>query len=95
VKSIWLPTSGAERYTNRTVVFAHPFSLGSAPEVYPAGVYEVETREQEVDAGAQKLHVRTATVLVIPTASGTVCREVRGSDLDEAVLRDAEGPIAS
>jgi hypothetical protein len=85
-----LPNEGLGRYTTRRVVFARPFTLGKAPEVYPAGVYEVETKEQPLEAGGHTAHVRTSTVLIIPTASGTYCREVRGSELDEAVLRDAD-----
>jgi hypothetical protein len=34
-------------------------------------------------------HVRTSTILV-PTAPGTYCGEVRSRKLDEAVLRDSE-----
>jgi hypothetical protein len=85
-----LPNSGPERYTTRRVVFARPFTLGKAPEVYPAGVYQVETREQPLDAGGHTAHVRTSTILIVPTASGTYSREVRGSELDEAVLRDSQ-----
>ena len=84
------PTGGPERYTSRRVVFANPFTLGKAPEVYPAGTYEVETKELAVDAGGHIAHVRTETVLVVPTATGTFSREVKGSDLDEALARDAD-----
>jgi hypothetical protein len=85
-----LPCSGADRYTTKRVVFIRPFTLGKAPEVYPAGIYDVEIKEQPLDAGGHTAHVRTSTVLIIPTSSGTRCREVLGNDLDEAVLRDAE-----
>lgn len=93
---LWeLPNSGLQRYTTRRVVFARPFTLGQAPEVYPAGVYDVETKEQPLDAGGHTVHVRTSTVLIIPMAAGTYCREVCASDLDEAVLRDAEHTASS
>lgn len=85
-----LPNDGLERYTSRRVVFARPFTLGKAPEVYPAGAYTVETREQALEAGGHTAHVRTSTVLVVPTAAGTCCRQVRGSELDRALLEDAE-----
>ena len=85
-----LPDNGLERYTTRRVVFARPFTLGNAPEVYPAGVYDVETKERPLEAAGHTAHVRTSTVLIIPTHSGTLTREVRGSELDEAVLRDAQ-----
>lgn len=85
-----IPNNGLERYTTRRVVFTQPFTLGKAAELYPAGVYDVETKEQPLDAGGHTAHVRTPTVLTIPTGSGTYCREVRGSDLDAALLREAE-----
>ena len=85
-----LPSNGRERYTTRRVVFTQQFTLGKAPEVYPAGVYEVETKEQPLDMGGHTSHVRTSTVLTIPTGSGTYCREVRGDELDDAILRDAD-----
>ncbi len=85
-----LPDNGLERYTTRRVVFARPFTVGNAPEVYPPGVYDVETKEHSLEAAGHTAHVRTSTVLIIATHSGTLSREVRGSELDEAVLRDAQ-----
>ena len=85
-----LPSNGLERITTRRVVFSRPFTLGEAPEVYPPGVYQLETTEQPMEAGGRTAYVRTSTVLVIPTASGTYCREVRSREVEEAVLRDAE-----
>ena len=87
-----LPHDGSERYSTRRVSFAEPFTLGKAPEVYSAGTYEVETKEDAVDRGVYTAHVRTATMLIIPTAAGTCSRPVKGSDVDEALLRDAEHP---
>jgi hypothetical protein len=84
-----LPNDGLERYSTRRVVFARPFTLGKAPEVYPAGAYQIETKEQELEAGGHTAHVRTSTLLIIPTPTGTCCREVRASDLDQALLDDA------
>ncbi|MFN3946413.1 MAG: hypothetical protein ACK4K7_15965 [Allosphingosinicella sp.] len=90
-----LPNNGFERYILRRVVFPRPFTLGNAPEVYPAGVYDVETKEQPLEAGGHTAYVRTATVLIVPTVSGTCSREVRSSELDEAMLRDRDhgGPL--
>jgi hypothetical protein len=86
-----LPNGGDERYTTRRVVFVHPFSLGQAPEVYPAGTYEVEIKEQAVERVGHTAHVRTATMLIIPTAGATCSRQIVGSELDEALLRDVRG----
>ena len=87
----WQPPAGqSERYTTRRVVFGSPFKLGEAPEVYPAGTYDVETKEEAVERGGYTAHVRTATMLIVPTATGIRCRPVKGSDLDAALTRDAE-----
>jgi hypothetical protein len=85
-----LPQDGLERYSTRRVVFARPFTLGKAPEVYAAGAYDVETKEQAVEGAGHVAHVRTSTILIIRTPTGTCSREVRGSELDHALSRDAE-----
>lgn len=96
MRSSDLPSDGQERYTTERVTFEHPFSLGKPPVIYPAGAYQVETRTQQVEAGGHTAHIRTATVLVVATATGSYCREVNGSDLDGALLRDKdEGRSAS
>ena len=90
MRSWQLPVGGSERYNTRRVVFASPFKLGKDAEVYPAGAYVVETKEEAVERGGYAAHVRTATTLVIATATGTSSRQVKGTDLDEALVRDAE-----
>jgi len=84
-----LPQDGLERYSTRRVVFAHPFTLGAAPEIYPAGEYDVETKEQAIERANRVAHVRTSTILIIRTASSTCSREVRGTELDDALVQDA------
>ena len=85
------PSLGApERYTTRRVVFVSPFTLGRDPEVYPAGAYDVEIREELVERGGHTAQVRTGTMLIISTAMGTRSRPVEGSDLDEAPARFGE-----
>lgn len=90
LRSLQLPTGGPERYTTRRVVFAHPFTLGKPPEVYPAGSYQVESREEAFERGGYTVYVRTATMLIVSTAAGTCSRPVEGSELDDALLRDSE-----
>jgi hypothetical protein len=85
-----LPSNGLERYTEERFVFHRPFTLGREPEVYPAGVYQVETKKLPAEAGGHTAWVRASNVLVIPTPTGSYCREVRGSELDQAMLRDTE-----
>lgn len=83
------PSVGApERYTTRRIVFVSPFTLGKDQEIYPAGAYDVETREELIERGGYSAHVRTGTMLIIPTATGTRSRPVEGRDLEEALARD-------
>jgi hypothetical protein len=85
-----LTDSGSPKNTTRRVVFSSPFSLGASPEVYRAGTYDVETAEDTVAGNEHTAHVRTSTVLIIPTPSGTRHINIRGSDLDAALKEDAE-----
>lgn len=85
-----LPNDSLERYSSRRVVFARAFTLGKAPEVYPAGAYTVETKEQALEAGGHTAYVRASTVLLIKTATGTYFREIQSRELDEALLEDLE-----
>lgn len=82
--------SSEERFTNEKVVFQRPFSLGASPDIYPAGAYQIENRLQTIEAGEHTAWICTSTALVVPTATGSFCREVRGTDLDEAMRRDAD-----
>lgn len=84
------PLDGPERYTTRRVVFVSPFTLGKDPEVYAAGAYDVETKEELVERGGHTAHVRIGTMLIIPTATGTRSRPVEGRDLEVALARDAQ-----
>ena len=80
---------GPEHVATRRVVFVHPFTLGSDPEVYPAGIYDVETTERTLDVAGLTAHLRTSNVLIIPTRTGVRWRDVLGADLDAALTRDA------
>ena len=83
------PSGEVERVATRRVVFVHPFTLGSDPEVFPAGVYDVETTERTLDIGGLTAHLRTSTVLIVPTRAGFRWCEIQASDLDDALIRDA------
>lgn len=85
-----LPGYWDERFTNETLVFQRPFSLGNAPETYPAGSYQIESKLQSIENNGHTAWVRTSTVLVVATATGSFSREVQGSDLDAAIRLDAE-----
>ena len=86
-----------ELYTTKRVNFSRPFTLGSAPEIYPAGTYEVETMQQVWEGNGHGALRRMSTVLVVPTPTGSFSRQVSGIELDQAIARDAadaelEGP---
>ena len=82
--------TGNEFYTKRLLEFARPFVLGSAPEVYPAGTYEVESRHEVLDLNGHGMARRMSTVLVVPTPAGTLHRNVSGTELDNAFAQDAQ-----
>lgn len=86
-----LPSHGVERFTNERIRFANSFTIGCATEVFSAGVYQVETKKVLAECAGHSAWIRRSTVLVIPTATGSYCREVRGCELDEAILRDKAG----
>ncbi len=90
-----LPSNGLERYTSERVVFRRPFSLGKSPDVYPAGTYEVETKKLPATAAGHTAWIRASTVLVVPTSTGSLCREISGKELDEALLNDSRQSLAS
>jgi hypothetical protein len=69
---------GHEHYTTRRLTFSRPFTLGTSPEVYPAGTYEVETKQAACDASGRSVLRRISTVLVVPTPTGTLHRQVSG-----------------
>lgn len=77
-------------FTERRVVFRHPFTLGAAAETYPAGSYVVETESCAYEGNEHTANVRTSTVLVLNTPTGTRDVHVNGSDLDAALRADSE-----
>ena len=78
------------RYTDRHVTFLHPFTLGTSIEVHAAGSYAVEIGEESYQGMEHTARVRTSTVLIIPTRSGTRHLNVSESDLDAALKTDAD-----
>ena len=80
---------GPEHLATSRVVFVRPFTLGSDPEVFPAGIYDVETAQRTLEVPGMTAYLSTSTVLIIPTPTGFRWLNVLASDLDAAVLRDA------
>ena len=83
------PSGEVERVATRRVVFVHPFTLGSDPEIFSAGIYDVETTEGTLDIAGLTAHLRKSTVLIVPTRAGFRWCNVLASDLDDALIRDA------
>jgi hypothetical protein len=65
-----------------------------SPEVNRAGAYQAETKKLPAEAGRHTAWARSSTVFIVPTSTGRYCREVRGSELDGAVLRDSDHGLA-
>lgn len=72
-------------------------TIHARPSARSLSRWRLRRRDQGATAGCGRAHGTCAhiKVLTIPTASGTYCREVCASDLDEAVLRDAEHTASS
>ena len=84
-----LPSGEIERVATRRVVFMHSFTLGAEPEIFPAGIYDVETTERTLDIAGLTARLRTSTVLIVPTRAGFRWCDVLASDLDDALIGDA------
>ena len=84
-----LPCGEIERVATSRIVFVHSFTLGAEPEIFPAGIYDVETTERTLDIAGLTARLRTSTVLIVPTRAGFRWCDVLASDLDEALVRDA------
>lgn len=80
------------RTSERTVTFNRPFRLAGLDEVLPAGDYSVETREERIEGLSYDAYRRTATVLLLPAASGpsylTRALNVEPEELDAAMAHD-------
>lgn len=71
------------------VTFGAPFSLNSSVGELPAGTYDIEVDEEEVEAGQQTAYVRTKTLMIIETAASTRTLTVDPKQLEAALHRDA------
>jgi hypothetical protein len=72
------------------VVFGHQFTLGASEEIYPPGRYAIETAEECYERNGHTAHVRTATALIVSTASGTRSVQIKDNQLQAALEADAE-----
>ncbi|NIJ63077.1 hypothetical protein FHR20_000008 [Sphingomonas leidyi] len=78
------------RSTRSTVTFASPFRLKATGEILPPGSYEVETDEEAIEGNGHIVYRRVATLLYVPTASGTRVCTVDPAELAAAIAADAQ-----
>ncbi len=83
----------AERTTLRTIAFSRPFRL--ADGMQPAGLYEVETTEEQIE-GLSFVAFRRISTTITPVGSPASTRSrqrttVEPTELDAALAGDALG----
>jgi hypothetical protein len=87
-----------ERIARKTVVFAHPFRLCCVDGLQPAGRYDVETVEEQIEGLSFVAYRRVSTTIEINNATAIAfSRQVTAidpGDLAEALARDAEAAHA-
>lgn len=77
------------RTTRSTVTFASPFRLTAVGETLPPGSYELDTDEEEIEGNGRTVFRRVATLLYVPTGSGTRVCTVDPAELAAAIAADA------
>lgn len=83
------------RTTNRTVVFARPFSLTGIDGPLPAGAYEIQTDEESIDSVSFLAYRRIATLLSVRHHGETQWHAIEPTELDAALFIDARTADAS
>lgn len=78
----------AIRTTSRDVVFHRPFILDGMETVQPAGVYTVDTDEEQMAPGLFPGRRRIRMVIRIVGTDATQYLPVRPEQLHEALMRD-------
>ena len=87
--------AGSERTTTRSHTFNAPFRIGNGEEVFPAGVYDIQTREAAHQGNARTAYVRTSTILIVRTVGTTRYCQVDPAQLDEAQRQDTRSAQSS
>lgn len=72
------------------VTFGAPFSLNSSVGELPAGTYDIEVDEEEVEVGRQTAYRRTKTLMIVATAGSTRTLTVDRKELEAALRKDAD-----
>lgn len=77
-----------QRTTTTTVVFMHPFMLGSGEGPFPAGSYLVETDEELIPGLSFQAYRRIRTTMNVPAARG-IHRVLQTLTIDPTELEEA------
>jgi hypothetical protein len=78
------------RTRKSTAVFQHPFTLNRDVGELPAGRYNVEIDEEEIEAVDRTAYCRTAIYFYVQVAASTRMIVLTPSALESAIERDAE-----
>jgi hypothetical protein len=73
-----------------TVTFRAPFTLPGLERSYPAGNYQVNVDEEQLDLSFSAFR-RVATTIMLVSGAMTQAWPVDPADLDAALARDAAG----
>jgi hypothetical protein len=88
-----------ERLTSKSVEFAFPFVLGGIDGLQPAGVYQVETIEEQIDGLSFVAYRRLSTTIALRAGSKTMhvrqFTAIDPADLAAALERDATACLGS
>ena len=83
-----------ERTTRTTVVFHHPTIIDGVGRQLPAGTYQIETDEEQIDGLSFIAYHRIQTTILVPAdTAANAGRQVLVIDpaaLEAALLRDAQ-----
>ncbi|MFA5491110.1 MAG: hypothetical protein WC284_18170 [Candidimonas sp.] len=80
------------RTIRKAVTFSRPFILGESDEVFPAGIYDVETNESLIEGLSFIAYRRLATFVHLhPQAGCTRTMTIAPVAFDEALARDVAG----
>ena len=83
-----------ERLSHQSVCFVHQFSLSGVDGSFPAGTYDVEVTEEQLEGVSFVAYRRVSTTIVLPGAGfANRSRQVVSIDpvdLEAALVRDAE-----
>jgi hypothetical protein len=82
------------RTTSKTVIFHHPFVLSGLDESQPAGIYRVETDDEQMEDVSFLAFRRVSTLIHLhPSRSAPGIRQtmtIDPNELDQALARDGE-----